>query len=435
MLSGAGKLVKLRGMKLEETFHQLLGLGDEWKVTGLEVKESDGTVEIKIAETTALWNQVKCPEDGNALKLYDHAPVRRWRHLNIFQYRCEIVARLPRGRCKQCGKVSTIEAPWEGLTKHFTLEFEAMVMLLMKNMPVNTVADFVNEHDTRLWRILNRHVEAAREKKTMENVDAVCCDELSTRKGHTYMSVFADARDRDVLFATATKEDITWRRFAEDLTAHGGDPYKIEWASMDMSKSYKAGARRYTPNAKLVFDKFHVIKLANEAVDKVRRIEMKLFPDESKSMKKQRYVWLKNPENLTENQEQSLEQMSKMNLATAKAYQMRLTLQDIYRTTSPYRAHRRLRRWITWTRRAATINELLRPMRNVGDTLLRHLDGILGYWKSEYLTNAFMEGLMSVFSATKRKARGYRSEKNLKTMLYFTASQLDIPLQPLFHVK
>lgn len=430
-----GSIVICVGMKLESMFHQLLGLGAEWEVRGLEVREADGIVEIRIGETPALWSRARCAEDGAALAGYDHGQERRWRHLNIFEYRCEIVCRLPRGKCGKCGKVTTIAAPWEGLTKHFSLAFEAMALLLMREMPVNSVAGFVGEQDTRLWRVLHRHVDKARGEKDMSAVDAVCCDELAMRKGHVYASVFADARKREVLFATETKDETTWERFVSDLREHSGDPERILWGSIDMSKSYQAGARKNVPKAKLVFDKFHVIKLANEAVDKVRRMEMRLVPDDAAVMKKQRYVWLKNPQNLTENQARCLDDLTKLNLQTAKAYQMRLALQEIYRSHGSIRARRRLEKWASWTMRAARLNRLLAPMKRVGETILRHLDGILGYWDSGRLTNAFMEGLMSVFSATKRKARGYRTFSHLKTMLYFTASNLNIPLQPLFHSK
>lgn len=122
------------------------------------------------------------------------------------------------------------------------------------------------------------------------------------------------------------------------MREHGGDPGKNLWGSIDRSKSYQAGARKNVPNAKLVFDKFHVIKLANDAVDKVRRMEMRLVPDDAAVMKKQRYVFLKNLENLTAKQAHSLDDFTKLNLQTAKAYQMRLALQEIYRSYGSIRA-------------------------------------------------------------------------------------------------
>lgn len=420
-------------MRLEQLFHQLLGLAESWEVVGLQVLESDGTVQIEVREKPALWESAKCPDDGERLRPYGHGQTRRWRHLNIFEYRCEIVCALPRGRCAKCARVRTIEAPWEGMAKGFTLAFEAMCLLLMRDMPVKRVAGFVGEHDTRLWRLLQRHVDKARAEKDMSEVTAVACDELAVAKGHVYASVFADAQKREVLFATQTREEYTWKRFADDLKAHGGDPLAVKWASMDMSRSYQAGARWQVPNAQLVFDKFHVIKLAGDAVDQVRRSESKWLPSRAQELKSSRYLWLKNPRNLSDKQENALEQLSRLNLKTAKAYQMRLSLQDIYRhTLDPLRAHRRIRAWARWTRIAAAKDSLLKPMARVGRTLLKHLDGILAHWESR-LTNAFMEGLMSVFSATKRKARGYRSFAYLRDMLYFTGSNLNIPTQPLFN--
>jgi transposase len=265
----------------------------------------------------------------------------------------------------------------------------------------------------------------------MSAVKAVACDELAVAKGHVYASVFADAIERDVLFATPTREEYTWKRFADDLQAHGGDPLKVQWACMDMSGSYQAGARWQMPKAQLVFDKFHVIKLAGDAVDQVRRRESKQLPDHGRSLKGSRYIWLKNPENLTDKQTGDLDHLSRLNLRTAKAYQMRLALQDLYQhTTDPLRAHRRLKAWARWTRMAAAREPLLEPMARVGRSVLKPLSGGLAHWEN-LLTNAFMEGLMSVFSATKRKARGYRSFNYLRDMLYFTGSNLDIPSQPL----
>lgn len=251
----------------------------------------------------------------------------------------------------------------------------------MRDMPVKRVAGFVGEHDTRLWSVLHRHVDRAREKKDMSEVTAVCCDELAIRKGHVYASVFADAQKREVLFATPTKEDLTWWRFAGDLREHGGEPLAVDWAWIDMSKSYRAGARRYMPNAQLVFDKFHVIKLANEAVDAVRRAEMKRLPEDASVMKSSRYIWLKNPENLSDKQQASLDNLTQLNLQTARAYQMRLNLQEIYRTPDSLRAHRRLKAGVRWTRMAATRNPLVAPMARVGRTVQKHMDGFLAHWE------------------------------------------------------
>ena len=130
---------------LERLFHPLLGLGESWEVVSLGVSEDRSTVEIEVRETAALWVGLKCPDDGEALARHGHGERRRWRHLNIFEYRCEITCALPRGRCCRCGKTVTVEPPWAGKAKGFTLMFEAMCLLLLRDMPVASVARFVGD--------------------------------------------------------------------------------------------------------------------------------------------------------------------------------------------------------------------------------------------------------------------------------------------------
>jgi transposase len=113
---------------------------------------------------------------------------------------------------------------------------------------------------------------------------------------------------------------------------------------------------------------------------------------------------------------------------TVLAYQMRLILQDIYQVRSAPEARQQLDQWCRWVKQKALEagHELLEPMARVAQTIERHLEGILGHWKAG-LTTAFLEGLNSLFSATKRKARGYRTTENLLAMLYFVAAKLRIP--------
>lgn len=421
-------------MEMKTLFHQLLGLGESWEVVSLAVDRTSGIVEIQIRETAKFWDQAQCAESGESLRPHGHAEQRRWRHLNIFEYRCEIVCALPRGRYSGSGKVITMKAPWEGLSKGFTMAFEAFCLFLMKDMAVAQVGAFVGEHDTRLWRLLNRHVEKARAGKSMTTLRVVGCDEMAIRKGHNYATVFADLEQREVLFATPGKDQKTWEAFAEDLREHDGDIKKLEYASMDMSPAYKAGSTQQAPQAVKVFDKFHVVKLANDALDQVRRIESRNHAFYRQQLKNTRYHWLKNPDKLTAEQQWKVDSIANMNLSTAKAYQMKLNLQDVYRIPDHLRAHRRLRAWIRWVQKAAAKDIYLKPMHRLAKTIGQHLDGILAHWQ-HCVTNAFMEGLMSVFSATKRKARGFRTFKHLRCMLYFTASNLEISCEPYFNAK
>jgi len=416
-------------MTPEKLFHELLGLGLNWEVIESRFERESGTVFLEIRETSELWELTRCPQEGGFVFCYDHTEVLTWRHLNVFQHRCEITCRLPRGKCRQCGHVFRVRPPWEGLSTHFTKEFEAFALLLMREMPMSKVAEAVGETDTRLWRMLFRQVDAAYAQADFSNVGCVGVDEMSVRKGHEYISVFADLVKKRVLFATEGKDQATWLKFVEALEQHNGHRHALTQVSMDMSPAYQRGVADNCRNAQVVFDKFHVIKNANEAVDTVRRAEVRLGGKGVwEALYKSQWLWRKNPEHLTEPEQARLAGIKNKQLATAKAYQMRLVLQDIYRSPTVGAARRRFQVWCRWVRWVARFYKasLMASMVKLAQMIESHLAGIVAHWKLG-VTNAFMEGLNSVFSATKRKARGYRSTTHLTTMLYFTAGKLRFP--------
>ena len=161
----------------------------------------------------------------------------------------------------------------------------------------------------------------------------------------------------------------------------------------------------------------------------MRRLEAQQDEMKAGQLAKSQWVFRKNPENHTERQAQRLEKlMDHKHLMTVWAYQMRLVLQDIYKVLSVKQARHDFAAWCRWVKEKAEKegNKLLEPMVRVARMVERHIEGILGHWKSG-LTTAFLEGLNSLFSATKRKARGYRTTKNLLAMLYFVAGKLRIP--------
>jgi transposase len=415
-------------MTPERLFHELLGLGLNWEVVESRFDSSRATVHLEIQETSRLWDSLRCPQDGGLVFCYDHTEVLTWRHLNIFQHRCEITCRLPRGKCRQCGPVFRVRPPWEGLSLHFTKEFEAFALWLMREMPMAKVAEVVGETDMRLWRMLFKHVDGAYAQADFGNVCCVGVDEMSVHKGQEYISVFADMVAKRVIFATEGRGHETWQSFVQALAAHNGHPHAITQVSMDMSAGYEKGVKENCRNARVVFDKFHLLANASQKVDKVRRAELRLGGEGVwEALRQSQWLWRKNPENLRPEEQARLAKIQEKNLCTAKAYQMRLVLQDIYRTPDVTVAKRRFKVWCRWVRWVArSYKWVFNPMVKLAQTVEDHLAGILAHWKWG-LTNAFMEGLNSVFSAVKRKARGYRSTVYLITILYLVAGKLRLP--------
>ena len=167
----------------EKVFHRILALGDGWRVERVEYMEEESKVLIRVENTPALWSAEKCPDcDRQSVQGYDHAPERRWRHLNVCQLQSEVVCALPRGQCKECQKVYAVRAPWEGRSRGLTQEFEAFALTLMREMPVSKAGEILGETDQKLWRALFAHVDAAWADLSWEKVVWVGADEMNRKR-------------------------------------------------------------------------------------------------------------------------------------------------------------------------------------------------------------------------------------------------------------
>ena len=261
-----------------------------------------------------------------------------------------------------------------------------------------------------------------------ENVVWVGADEMNRKKGHNYLTVFVDLVAKRVLLAVEGKDATVWERFSEQLLQHNGHPKAITQIAIAMSPAYQKGVRENFGNAVVVFDKFHVVSQVVQAVEEVRRKETRQDALAREQLERTSWLWRKNPERWTAGEQARWTQLKDKPLVTGLAYAMRLELQKAYASGTVAQARSRFQSWCRWVRTEADAltSGLLEPMRKAADMVERHLEGILGHWK-QGLTTAFLEGLNSLFSATKRKARGYRSTEYQIAMLYFVAGKLEIP--------
>jgi len=340
-----------------------------------------------------------------------------WRHLNFFQHQAFLHARVPRVHCTGCG-IKTLSVPWARPDSGFTLLFEALIMSLVSAMPVNTVARLVGEHDTRLWRVVHHYVDRARAKVDLSTVRRVAIDETEARRGHNYITLFVDIDQARVVFATEGRHAETIALFADDLTAHGGEPGAVAEVCIDMSPAFIKGIADNLPTTAITFDKFHAVKIINDAVDQVRRAERKVH----KFLAGTRYLWLRNPANLSDRQKAVFESLPIRHLKTARAYQIRLAFQELYDQPSSEAATVFLKKWYFWA-----THSRLPPIIDAARTVKRHWNGILRWFHSR-IANGLIEGINSLIQAAKAKARGYRSIRNLKAMVYLLAGKLSLML-------
>jgi transposase len=297
----------------------------------------------------------------------------------------------------------------------------------MREMPMKREGEILGERYQRLWRMLFAHVVAGFAQLSLEDVVWVDADEMNRRRGHNCLTVFADLVQKRVIFARPGKDSGTWERFAAEILRHNGHPKAVTQVAIDMSAAYAKGLRENFGNARIVYDKFHVVQNVVEACDNVRKTESRLNPESQERLGRTRWLWRKNPENWTAKEAQRWEDMAKERGATRLAYEMHLVLQDIYRSSGAREASQKFEDWCSWVHAMREeCGALLEQMVAVAHMIENHIEGILAHG-TQGPTIAFMKGLNSLFSAVKRKARGYRSAEYMITMLYFVAGKLHLP--------
>jgi len=399
-----------QAMDTNALFTMALGLKSPWEVRTLDFNAGERRLDILVDfERGASF---PCPTCGQPSKVHD-TEEKTWRHLDFFQHAAYLTARVPRCKCDEHG-VKQVAVPWAREGSGFTLLFEALIMTLVQGMPVAAAARLVGEHDTRIWRILHHHVDEARSQKDMSSVTQLGIDETASRRGQNYITLFMDMATRSLLFATEGRDAATVAAFKADLLAHGGKAENIEEACMDMHQAFIKGIKAAFPYAHLTFDRFHVMKMANEAVDQVRRQEAKDHPE----LKRTRYCWLKNPSNLSSHQRERIQDLKCSNLQTAEAYRMKLPLQDFYEQSNLLAAGQFLEEWCEMATESG-----LPPFVKFAQTLRDHAAGVLR-WFVKGLTNGILEGINSLIQAAKAKARGYRTVRNIVAIAYLIAGKL-----------
>ena len=428
------------GVDVNVMFGAALGLAQPWQVDSVVFDQNAGRLDLGLDFLRG--SMFACPDPGcTQTECAVHDTLEKtWRHLDFFEHQAYLTARVPRVRCAEHG-VHVVDVPWARPGSGFTLLFEVVMLTYAKQMPIAPLAKMVREHDTRIWRVVEHHVEKARAGLDFSGVTEIGVDETSARRGQDYVSIFMDLKQRRVLFATKGRDAATVAAFAVDLSAHGGDPAtQIERVCCDMSPAFFKGITQHLSSPpplpseadpegvseltaghqpQIVFDRFHVVAKANEAVDTVRRAEAKTRPE----LKRSRYAWLKNDTNLTIKQREQLTWLTRpsMQLKTTRAARWRDDFNGFYDQPTPADAEAYLLRWCYGAKRSR-----LEPIKEFVRTVEAHWDGILA-WQQHRLSNGLLEGTNSLIQTAKRRARGYRSKTKMITIIYLLAGKLPLP--------
>ena len=396
-------------MVTEKIFEAALGISSPWFIAGMNFEQSQRKLNIRV--DFEVGSRFAVPGHSGERPVHDTV-TKTYRHLNLFQHECELEVRVPRVK-RPDGKVMQVTPPWAGKLSGFTLLFEAFVLLLARETTFTGASRITGLSVHRVMALCERYVNEAVSAADLSEVRRVALDETSRAKGQEYVTLFADADPdparRRVIFVAEGKEAMTVEAFAANLRAHHGRPTQIDSVSIDMSPAFIRGVTDHLPNAKITFDKFHVIAHASEAIDKMRRLEQKLDP----SLKGLRWVLLKDRGKLTRAQRAELDGLlARMTTTrTARAWHYREQLRDILTCKQPHVVHLLLNRWCS-----NVLRSKVEPMKEVAQMVRAHLEGILA-WVTSRQTNGFLEAINGLFQAAKRKARGYGRFRTIRMII------------------
>ncbi|MBN1971094.1 MAG: ISL3 family transposase [Candidatus Delongbacteria bacterium] len=404
-------------MRQEELFAIAIGIVTPWEITSIHLDTEKGELNINVDFIKGSEFEYISEETGEISrhKAYDTS-IKKWRHMNFFQYRCYLHARVPRVRLDD-GSIKQVRTPWEGNSAGFTLLFEAFIIQLAKSMTVHQVCQTIGSYDSKIWNILHCYTEKCREESDYSAVKEVGVDETAARRGHDYVTLFVDLQEKKTIFVTEGKSNETIVEFVKDLGDHNRAAENIESVSCDMSPAFIKGIKENLSDAEIVFDKFHIIKIINDAVDEVRREEAKTNP----LLKNSRYVFLKNQSNFTKTQKEKYDEirLSKLNIKTLRAMQIREAFQQIYSASGEIEFEKLLKKWYFWATHCR-IPQIIK----VAKTIKEHWEGVVN-WAKKNINNGILEGLNSLFQAAKAKARGYKKTKTIKAVIYILTGKLE----------
>lgn len=360
-------------------------------------------------------------EHGELSGAYD-TEERTWQHLNFFEHTCYLHARVPRIK-QSSGEVRTVVVPWARPGSGFTLLFEAFAMLLIEyEMPVNKVASTLRVVANRIWRVFNFWVTDGVQKDSLESVKQVGIDETSSKKGHNYVTVCADLEERRVIHISEGRESAVVAELADVITAKGGSVKAISHVAIDMSPAYISGVMEHLPEAKIVFDKFHIKAMLNKAMDDLRKLERK----EAEMLKGHKYTLLSNYKNLSNNRQGELDYLLFIYPRLGEGYRLKEMFSLFWELSDTEEALAFLTYWCD-----TVLESDIQPFKHFVKTIKAHWSGIMNYIKAR-INSGVMEGINNKIQLAKRRARGYRNIHNFINMIYFIAGKMkfDYPYYP-----
>ena len=382
-----------------------------------KVMEADGTIAAQLIPRKNA--RPVCSGCGKRRPGYDTLPERRWRHVPLWGIPVILTCCPRRVKCPRCGIVVE-EMSWSAGKSTLSVPLIVLLSSCARLLAWQEVARLFSVSWNTVAAAVASAVEYGLKHRDTDGVDAIGIDEIARRKGHRYLTMVYDLSDMRLLWCGEGRDKAALRAFFRTLSP--AEKQAIKVICCDMWQPYIDVVEEEIPRATQVFDKFHLVKHLSEAVDRVRRQEVRELKDKDPEvLKKTRYIFLKNPENLTDKQKVRLADLEKLNLKINRAYLLKEAFRSLWDYRYPAWAESYLDQWIWWA-----THSRLKPMRDFAWMVKRHKEGILNYFRAR-VTNASVEGMNRKAKVVSQRAYGYRTVPTFQAALYHVMGGLPMP--------
>ena len=406
-------------MLIESMVRQTLGIKRHVVKNVFETEEG---IEVEL-DIRRCWRQ-PCGTCGTLGRVRDRLQPRRWKHVPLWGIAVTLVFAPARVTCVACKSVRVASMPWSQGKCHLSVGLIWLLSAWCKLLAWDQVAKLFGVHWNTVATAVRQAVAYGLEHREIGGVIYIGVDELSRKKGHVYVTNVYDLSTRRLLWSGEGRSKETLRRFFDEHASSLKNA--VKGVCCDMWQPYIEMISEHLPGATLVFDKFHIIQHLLKVVDHVRAEEAReLSKTNPELLKRTRYIWLKNPENLTDKQRARLGHLEKINLRSYRAYLLKESFRELYNYKRKVCGRRFLKKWFWW----ATHSQL-KPMRDFAWTLRRHEEGVLAYL-DERISNGAVEGMNNKAKVVSHRCYGFRTAATYITALYHCLG--DLPEPQLLH--
>ena len=367
------------------------------------IKEQDGGLVMRVRHD---GSELTCPHCGGTNVLRRGTVPRRWSAVPIGHRPVTVFAEVPRIECRDCRTQPVVAVPFAEARRSYTRSFERFALDLRESMTLKDVARHLCVSDWLVKDIEKRWLGKHFAKPRLKDLRHIAIDEIATKKGHKYLTIVMDLESGAVVFVGQGKGADALKPFWRSLKAARA---QVEAVAIDMSAAYYTAVCENLPDATVVFDWFHVVKLLNDKLSELRR---QLFREATDQLHKDvlkgtRWLLLKRPENLdeTHNELNRLQDALDLNQSLATAYYLKEDLRLLWEEPTKRAAERFLDDWI----RQADASGI-RVLQTFAKTLARYRTGILA-WYDHPISTGPLEGTNNKIKTLKRQAYGFRDHQ------------------------